>query len=112
MMSYGKAETVGYKTAGHDTVQELFQLSNGSAVRLTTGRWSGALESVVNDGRVEPQFEVKLTTYQSTNRYLLADKDDPQFQTALDRSGPMIAAREEAAQTDEESVSPTETVKE
>ena len=109
MMSYGKAETVGYKTAGHDTVQELFQLSNGSAVRLTTGRWSAALESVVIDGRVEPQFEVKLTTYQSTNRYLLTDKEDPQLQTALDRIEPMIAAREEAAQTDEEPVSPTET---
>lgn len=85
MMNYGKAETIGTTTAGHDTVQEIFQLSNGGAVQLTTGRWSDSVGSAVTDSKVVPQFEVILTAYQHTNRYNLADEDDPQLQTALDR---------------------------
>lgn len=97
MMSYGRAETFGTATAGHTTVQELFQLSNGGALRLTTGRWSDVLDNVMTEGRVVPQFEVNLTAYQSTNRYQLSDEDDPQLQTALDRIQAAITAREEAA---------------
>ena len=85
-----------------DTVQELFQLSNGGAVRLTTGRWSDSLDDVLNEGRVVPQFEVILTAYQSTNRYQLSDEDDPQLQTALDRINTAIAASEESSGPDED----------
>lgn len=95
MINYGKAETIGTTTAGHDTVQELFQLSNGGAVQLTTGRWSDSVGSAVTDGKVVPQFEVILTTYQHTNRYLLADEDDPQLQTALDRINLEVVTDEE-----------------
>ncbi len=102
MVSFGRAETVGTTTAGHDTVQELFQLSNGGAVRLTTGRWSDSLDDVLNEGRVVPQFEVILTAYQSTNRYQLSDEDDPQLQTALDRINTAIAASEESSGPDED----------
>lgn len=95
MTSSKRAETVGTATAGHDTVQELFQLSNGGAVRLTTGRWSDSLQDVVTDGKVIPQFEVVLNAYQSTNRYQLADENDPQLQTALERINTAISANEE-----------------
>ena len=108
MMSYGRAETIGTPTVGHHTVQELFQLSNGAALQLTTGSWSESMEKVVTDGRVVPQFEVVLTTYQRTNRYVLADKDDPQLQTALDRVNSVIALNAEN-QEPEEVVSPSET---
>ena len=106
MMNYGSAESVGTKTAGHDTVQELFQLSNGCAVRITTGRWSDDLGEMISEGRVVPQFEVGLTTYQKTNRYLLSDESDPQLQTALDRINATIAARKEAQAQEE--VTPTD----
>ena len=101
MMNYGAAESIGTRTAGHDTVQELFQLSNGCAVRITTGRWSDDLSEVISEGRITPQFEVGLTSYQRVNRYLLPDESDPQLQTALDRIYPEIAARK-AAQEEEE----------
>ena len=106
MMNYGSAESIGTKTAGHDTVQELFQLSNGCAVRITTGRWSDDLGEMISEGRVVPQFEVGLTTYQKTNRYLLSDESDPQLQTALDRINATIAARKEAQAQEE--VTPTD----
>ncbi len=113
MVSFGRAETVGTATAGHTTVQELFQLSNGGAVKLTTGRWSDSLANVLDEGKVTPQFEVNLTAYQSTNRYQLADADDPQLQTALERLHTAIAAREESAEPEDtedetEAASPAE----
>lgn len=110
MMNYGQAESIGTKTAGHDTVQEMFQLSNGCAVRITTGRWSDDMGDVISEGCVVPQFEVALTKYQKTNRYLLSDESDPQLQTALDRINSTIAARKEAQAEEDggEDVSPTD----
>lgn len=109
MMHYGSAESIGTKTVGHDTVQELFQLSNGCAVRVTTGRWSDGMEEVLSEGCVVPQFEVGLTTYQKTNRYLLSDESDPQLQTALDRIDSAITARKEALAEEEGDVSESDT---
>lgn len=108
MMHFNAAESFGAKTAGHDTVQELFQLSNGSAVRLTTGRWSDDLSEVMSEGKVVPQFEVGLTSYQKINRYLLSDESDPQLQTALDRVNSVIAARKEAQAQENGSVTPSD----
>ncbi|MBQ1398221.1 MAG: hypothetical protein IIY89_06980, partial [Clostridia bacterium] len=108
MMRFGAAESIGTRTAGHDTVQELFQLSNGCAVRITTGRWSDDLGELIAEGKVIPQFEVGLTSYQRINRYLLSDESDPQLQTALDRVNSVIAARKEAEAEENGTVTPTD----
>ena len=84
--------TVGTSTAGLMTVQEDFTLSNGSAVRLTTGRWSTTSGSAIKDGVVVPLYEVKLTSYQQENLYVLDAADDPQIQTAVD----LIESRNES----------------
>lgn len=104
MMKFDKAETIGTTTAGHDTVQEIFRLSDGSAVQLTVGKWSEAFDEFLEDGAIVPQFEVILTAYQQTNRYLLDDEDDPQLQTALDRIDLEIEheTEEEAAEEEED----------
>lgn len=108
MMNYQKAETVGTTTAGHATVQKIFQLSNGGAVQLTVGTWSDSLGEFLKDGAVVPQFEVILTAYQQSNRYLLADEEDPQLQTALDRISLQIEV--ESEETDEEDTESTASV--
>ena len=108
MMNYNAAESIGTKTAGHDTVQELFQLSNGCAVRITTGKWSDDLGDIISEGKVIPQFEVGLTSYQKINRYLLSDESDPQLQTALDRVNSVIAARKEAEAQENGTVTPSD----
>ena len=108
MMRFGAAESIGTRTAGHDTVQELFQLSNGCAVRITTGRCSDDLGELIAEGKVIPQFEVGLTSYQRINRYLLSDESDPQLQTALDRVNSVIAARKEAEAEENGTVTPTD----
>lgn len=105
MVHYGKTETIGTATVGHDTVQDMFKLSNGDAVLLTTGSWADSVGDVLSDGKVVPQFEVILTAYQKANRYLLDDQDDPQLQTALDRIELDIAALDEESEAEEEATS-------
>ncbi len=97
LVAFGKAESVGTATAGHSTVQELLDLSNGGALRLTTGKWEvpSLSEELTEEGSVLPQFEVVLTSYQQTNRYQLSAADDPQMQTALDRLELKISVSEE-----------------
>ena len=89
-------------------MQELFQLSNGCAVRITTGKWSDDLGDIISEGKVIPQFEVELTSYQKINRYLLSDESDPQLQTALDRVNSVIAARKEAEAQENGTVTPSD----
>ncbi len=84
MFDYGNVHLVGTSTAGQNTVQEDFVLSDGSAISITTGTWSTASLSALVDGVIAPDFEVKLTSYQQDNRYLLSDDEDPQIQTAIE----------------------------
>lgn len=80
---YGKCSLVGTATKGVAYVQEYFELSDGSAVELSVGTWSTDRGRAVSEGRVVPEFEVKMTSYQYENRYILSNSEDPQIQTAL-----------------------------
>ncbi len=82
---YHRGDVIGVSTAGLFTVQKVFPLSSGAAVKLTTSGWKTASGSVVSDGRIVPTFEVMLTDYQRENRFHLTDAEDPQIQTALER---------------------------
>ena len=65
------------------TVQEDFELSDGSALRLTTGAWSTTSGNAVVDGVVVPDVEIVLTSYQQSSFYLLAAEDDPHIMEAV-----------------------------
>ncbi len=82
---YNRGDVIGVSTAGLLTIQKVFPLSSGAAVRLTTSGWKTATGSVVSNGRIVPTFEVILTDYQRENRFHLTDAEDPQIQTALER---------------------------
>jgi len=82
MYDYGKANLIGTATAGQLSVQDTFELSDGSAISITTGTWTTTASLAIKDGVIAPDFEVKLTSYQQDNRYLLSDDEDPQIQTA------------------------------
>ena len=98
MYDYGKANLIGTSTAGQLTVQETFELSDGSAISITTGTWSTTASLAIKDGVVVPDFEVKLTSYQQENRYLLSDDEDPQIQTACQLLTSAIEAAAESEQ--------------
>lgn len=84
VFDFGKGNLVGTATAGHFTVEEGFVLSDGSAVRLTTGTWSTTASLAVREGVLAPDFEVLLTSYQESNRLFLTSDEDPQITTAIE----------------------------
>lgn len=84
VFDFGKGNLVGTTTAGHFTVEESFVLSDGSAVRLSTGTWSTTASLAVRDGVLSPDFEVLLTSYQESNRLFLTADEDPQITTAIE----------------------------
>ncbi len=100
MFDYGKAHLIGTATAGQLSLIETFELSDGSAISIPTGTWSTTASLAVTDGVIAPDFEVKLTSYQQENRYLLSDDEDPQIQTArqLIKSAIEAAAEESPEQ--------------
>lgn len=102
---FNRGETIGVNTAGLMTVQEVFPLSSGGAVKLTTCQWKTQTGSVVVDGHIVPVYEVKLTDYQSENRFHLTDAEDPQIQTALERVMVLFEDIEEYDYSYEDSVS-------
>jgi len=97
--------TVGTATAGLMTVQEDFPLSDGSALRLTTAKWSTPDGSALEDGVIKPMYEVKLTSYQQEHLQILAPADDPQIQTAAD----LIKSRLESDKDNQPAVSSSDT---
>lgn len=74
---------VGNPTYGHLTVQEDFPLSDGSALRLTTGNWTTTSGRAIKDGVIVPDVEIELSSYQQSNIYLLAAEDDPHIMEAV-----------------------------
>lgn len=75
---------VGTPTYGQLTVQEDFELSDGSALRLTTCSWSTTTGRSVADGVIVPDENIELSDYQQSNLYLLAPEDDPHIMRAAD----------------------------
>ena len=78
-------DVVGESTAGQRTLLEDFELSDGSAIRISTGIWSTPKGEVLTEnGGVQPNFQTKLTSYQKENIRLLSKEEEP-FKTSLDR---------------------------
>lgn len=94
---YGRCKLVGTSTKGQLTVQETFALSNGAAITLTTGEWRTDRCSAVANGVLVPGFEVKFTSYQQENRFVLSDEEDPQIQTAIELLQSDIASQQPVA---------------
>jgi carboxyl-terminal processing protease len=78
---YQKGEIVGMNTKGILTVQNYFELSDGSAIKLTTGAWSTGRGAGIKDGHIVPSFEV---IFSVANRRVLPPESDPQIMTAVD----------------------------
>jgi len=75
---------VGVPTYGHMSVQEDFELSDGSALRLTTGTWRTTSGKAVSDGVIVPDHVIELSSYQKSNLYLLSAEDDPHIMKAVE----------------------------
>jgi carboxyl-terminal processing protease len=61
MQDYGRARLVGEKTFGKGSVQELQDIGNGAAVRITVAKWLTPKDRAIDKEGIKPDVEVKLT---------------------------------------------------
>lgn len=61
MQDYGRAKLVGEKTFGKGSVQELQDLDNGAAVRITIAKWLTPKDRAIDKEGIKPDIEVALT---------------------------------------------------
>ena len=76
---YGKGQIVGVKTAGKGTMQEIFPLTDGSAIEITTARYNPPYSPSFDGEGVQPDFEVRLSEEGQKG-------SDPAFDTQLKKA--------------------------
>lgn len=77
------AQLVGEKTAGVGTLSEVFQLNDGSAVKLTVAVLKPYKSEIYDGVGLEPDIKASLTLEQRTNLKLLPHDEDAQLQAGL-----------------------------
>ncbi len=78
------AKLVGTKTMGKCTIQNLYRLSDGSGVEITTARLVPVSTPDYHDVGILPDYEKTLSAEQELNFYDLTITSDPQIQRALE----------------------------
>lgn len=76
-----KAKLVGLKTYGKGTVQNAYELSDGSTLKYTTQKWLTAKGEWINQIGVSPDYEVSLSDEYYENP---TDENDNQLQKAIE----------------------------
>lgn len=85
LQEYGLAEIVGVQTSGKGNFQYTFELSDGSAVALSVGKYFTPNGRSLTDVGVTPDVEMDLdgADYQALYYGTLAPEDDEQLQAGL-----------------------------
>lgn len=78
LKDYKIATLVGEKSFGKGSVQSLFPLDDGSAIKLTIAQWLTPNENMIDGEGINPDVEIKLTDEDFSN-----DKD-PQLDKAVE----------------------------
>lgn len=76
LQDYGKATIVGEKTYGKGVVQNLYDLSDGTLLKVTTAEWYTPKDRSINGEGIKPDVEVE-RTYEDINAM-----KDPQLDKA------------------------------
>ena len=80
---YDRGKLVGTKTFGKGIMQSTFGLSDGTAIKLTIGKYYLPDDSNIHGIGIEPDYEVKLPE-DVTNVWALNHPDDPQLTKAIE----------------------------
>jgi len=80
----GGAKLVGTKTMGKCTIQNLYRLSDGSGVEITTARLAPVATADYHGTGLLPDYEKALSADQELNFYDLTITSDPQIQRAIE----------------------------
>ena len=82
VQDYGIGKIVGTTTYGKGVVQELRQLHDGSAVKLTVSNYYTPKGNSINKVGIKPDIEVKLAS-ELLNKTEISHEEDNQLQEAL-----------------------------
>lgn len=83
LRDYGKAKLVGSQTYGKGVMQDIYPLSDGSAIKITTSEFVPPLSESFNGVGLKPDFVVDLSAEQEKLWYELTVDTDPQLIKAL-----------------------------
>lgn len=84
LKDYKMADSVGTTTYGKGVMQTTYQLSDGSAVKLTTSYFNPPKSENFDGKGIEPNYEVELTQEQEKDFENLDETNDPQLMKALE----------------------------
>ncbi len=84
MADYGKASIVGTRTAGKGTIKQIFTLSDGSKVMLSTGIINPPKSGTFNGIGVKPDYSVDPLSTGDYDFYTMTTENDPQYKKAFD----------------------------
>ena len=87
----GDAKLVGTKTMGKCTIQNIYRLSDGSGIEITTARLVPVASSEYHGTGILPDYEKTLSADQELNFYDLTITSDPQIQRAIEVANNMVA---------------------
>ncbi len=87
LRDFGMAQLVGDKTAGNGTMQQIFELNDGSAVSLTVARILPYKSESYNGIGIEPDYNVELNAEQFSRLEMLSLDEDPQYKKAMSLLG-------------------------
>jgi len=85
------AKLVGTKTMGKCTIQNLYRLSDGSGVEITTARLVPVASAEYHGTGILPDYEKALSADQELNFYDLTITSDPQIQRAIEVANNMVS---------------------
>lgn len=83
LKDYGKAKSVGTKTYGKGTMQNFYQLSDGTALSLSVAYFYPPKSDNFEGKGVAPDIPVELSEEKQQNFYSLDESDDDQLQAAI-----------------------------
>ena len=84
LKDYNVAAIVGVRTMGKGSMQQYFQLSDGSAVHFTIAKYNPPKSGNFEGVGVRPDYEVALTEEQQQMYAMLDETTEPQLQKALE----------------------------
>ena len=85
LQDFGRAKVVGARTAGNGDITEIFKLSGGSAIQVTTAQYAGPKQKSFGETGVGPDYEVELAASESNRGDILGNAElDAPYKKALE----------------------------
>ena len=83
LKDYNKAKSIGTKTYGKGTMQQIIDLKDGTALDLSVALFYPPISDNFEGKGVSPDIQVELTADKQNNFSILTDDQDDQLQAAL-----------------------------